>query len=889
MRLVLFINFALSAWCQDDLGYGNGFLNASTAKFSSRLVRDAQTLASLKAVGESFDFAPADFVKVRSRNGQYHWGDITYRYREVFSVDWIEGDSAQSRHPVLALPTSDGVLAAADLSPTLPKGPLQITREWLDADGDLGLRFSIKNTGNTSIEIGSLGLPAAFDNIFTGRSPDAVQQHCSLSQPYIGLDAGHIRVNPVRGIGSALVVTPLNGTHSPMEAYRFLPEKSYSETNYQSHSYEGNYEWQILTKAWAENEWVQQDPWNTPTSRTLKIGELMQIGVRFTTSTDGVRGFDNAVLNTGTPVAVGVPGYILPRDLPGQLLLRSRVGVVSLTAEPPGSLEIKADGTSRYTLTPSPKAWGRVRVLVEYEDGKQQAVHYYITKSAPEAIADVGNFLTTKAYFNDSSDPFGRSPSVLNYDNEQGALMQQHTRVFIAGLSNEAGSGAYLAAFLKQLLRPDVEELRRLNAFVDDVLWGKLQLEDYSVRKSLFYYEPAKVPNFEYQDGNWSQRHAWNQEKAYLVNRAYDYVHPTGAYWTLYRIARAFPEIVTHSWEWYLEKAFRTALRSLGDDVLYGELGLMGETVWGEILADLGREGRTEWAGEFEDAMKARADHWNQVSYPFGSEAPWDSTGQEGVYYWASHFGLKDLAEKAVNSVLGFTPNVPHWGWNGNAHRYWDFSIAGKIQTIERQIHHYASSLNSLVLLSAYRENSTDTYLLRAGHGASFGSLSNIHQDGFPSAAFHSFPNLLKWDAYVSDYGQGFLGMALASGTYVAVDDDLGLVAYGGVLLKNHGSVTVLPRDPSRKRIFIGPLKVMITIEVGQIESLSYQEQTKSIKVRVSQWKGGPLANSTVLWLESGSDESWKVFAGESIAAVGRGGWLIPLKSDGFDLVSVTW
>lgn len=28
---------------------------------------------------------------------------------------------------------------------------------------------------------------------------------------------------------------------------------------------------------------------------------------------------------------------------------------------------------------------------------------------------------------------------------------------------------------------------------------------------------------------------------------------------------------------------------------------------------------------------------------------------------------------KTVNSVLGYTPSVPHWGWHGNARRYWDF------------------------------------------------------------------------------------------------------------------------------------------------------------------------------------------------------------------------
>jgi hypothetical protein len=61
----------------------------------------------------------------------------------------------------------------------------------------------------------------------------------------------------------------------------------------------------------------------------------------------------------------------------------------------------------------------------------------------------------------------------------------------------------------------------------------------------------------------------------------------------------------------------------------------MGETVVGELLTDLRREGWTEEANAVEAAMKLRADAWDKQSEPFGSEMAWDCTGQEGVYYWS--------------------------------------------------------------------------------------------------------------------------------------------------------------------------------------------------------------------------------------------------------------
>ena len=184
---------------RDDLGLENGYIDIKTENFNARIVRDAQVLVSLTSVDDSFDFLPFDQIDVRAQNGQYHWGDITYRYREEGGTTWKSADSAKSRKPVKNVTTDE--LAGANLASTLPDSPLNITREWLDVDGDLGLRFTIANGGKNTVEIGSLGFPAEFNSIFTNRTAEDMAAHCSLSDPYIGQDAGHIRVAPVKGTG----------------------------------------------------------------------------------------------------------------------------------------------------------------------------------------------------------------------------------------------------------------------------------------------------------------------------------------------------------------------------------------------------------------------------------------------------------------------------------------------------------------------------------------------------------------------------------------------------------------------------------------------------------------------------------------------------------------
>ncbi len=90
--------------------------------------------------------------------------------------------------------------------------------------------------------------------------------------------------------------------------------------------------------------------------------------------------------------------------------------------------------------------------------------------------------------------------------------------------------------------------------------------------------------------------------------------------------------------------------------------------------------------------------------------------------------------------ILGYDPSIPHWGYNGNARRYWDFLYGGKYPRLERQIHHYGSTLNAIPLFDSFRRNPADMHLLRVAYGGLLGGITNIDRNGASSAAFHSCP-----------------------------------------------------------------------------------------------------------------------------------------------------
>jgi len=289
---------------------------------------------------------------------------------------------------------------------------------------------------------------------------------------------------------------------------------------------------------------------------------------------------------------------------------------------------------------------------------------------------------------------------------------------------------------------------------------------------------------------------------------------------------------------------------------LYYNLGLMDETVWGDILDSLVAENHTAEAANMNETMYARQRVWSGEADPFGSEMAWDSTGQEGVYYWSNYFHDNTTAQKTVASIRGYMPTVAHWGWNGNARRYWDFLYAGKLGRIERQIHHYGSGLNALPMLSNYRQTADPSsmeaiYDLRVGWGGIQGSGSNIDASGFGSMAFHSYPDSLFWDQYTGDYGPNFVGHILGSASYLVDHPIFGWISFGGnvALSAADGNtiVTVVPRDTVRQRIFVAPLKTYITIDAGMITSYEYQTKDSKLSLTVSPLMGSVIAPSAIL------------------------------------------
>ena len=797
------------------------------------LLRATGTAASLMPAGSGFDFLPGDRLTRRIADGNYQLGDLSLRTRTGGGA-WQSYSTAADREDDVLPLTTPGALAAADITPALGAGcPLSVTREWVTEAGRLALRFHLTNRTARPVEIGALGVPMVFNNLLTGRSLEETHEKCAFATPAINGEAGYVQVTRLNGLGPALLVLPERGTS--FEAYRPL----YDDPTPRGVTFEGFYEWMAHSKAYAENEWRgAAGTWNPPTSHVLLPGASAAYGFRFALAPT-IRGIENTLIAEKRPVAVGVPGYVLPSDQTGRLFLHFGSPVRSLTVSPPGALRWQADAK------PTPHGWlgytlrgatpGRCRLVIRYADGLSQSIAYFVTPPETTQVRRLGAFHADRQWFTDPKDPFHRTNSFLPFSRKTNRMVVQHPHAWFVGLSDEIGAGASVAVAMKNLGRPDAREIALLEKYADTALWGNLQNRDYSVRAGLFYYDPKAFPDYyQFHGTDWT---FWDKARTETTWRSFNYPHVTAVYYALYHLSRDHRGLVTaHPWDYYLDHAFHTALaiKQFAPDL--AQFGLMLGSVFPDLLRDLRREGWNDKADQLEAYMHGREDRWKTLRYPFGSEMPWDSTGQEEVYTWSKYFGDDDKALVTLDAVTGYMPTVPNWAYNGAARRYFDAPVNGNYWTeVVQTTNHYGSAINAIPVLDAYKRDPADFYLLRIGYAGMDQILANIDAQGFASYGFNTDPVHLDFDPYTADYGIAFFGYARNAGAYVVHHPEFGWLGFGGdVLPQTNGTVRVTPRDGFRRRVFLAPLGLWLTLDAGTLEQVTFDPRAKSVRVTLA-------------------------------------------------------
>lgn len=903
---------------------------------------------TISVLRDAHDTSGFSFTRVRSEfSGSHALGDVTLRLRTYGSSNgWTQATTATtvpSFAPQTA-PLFPSSVWASNVTPLLNLSgfpSLGVSREIAPAPDGQGavLLLILSNNNNNKnhttsedvLEIGGLDVSMIFNNDWTGLSLEQNAATCSLTDPYIGSDAGYLRVVRITGSGPVLLVAPspmgCAGSMDPVfcgarfEAWRLIED----DPAPRSVTFEGFYAWSVASLAWAQNEWSQAQPWNPATSIVLSPGQRAVIGFRLWTGAEDVAHIDEALLRAQRPVVRPIPGTVLTPDMQtAQLLVQLPINmtVQQIVADPAPALQIGVPSSPRPGMISVPLAtsdqWpqflGRVRLSLIYATNEfpytqEQAVHMYVMPPAQDQVLAYANFTSQFAYFDDISEPFGRAFSFMDYDAAEGTVMLQEGRVFVVGLSDEAGAGTALGYAVHAAGRADILAATQLATFVNRTLVNpkpdargvpvSLQAADGAMRASMFW--GPGMPNYTY-----TVSPCWDEERSLTQWRSYNYPHPTMLLLALYRLVRdnegsiaASAALASQSngeldplqpWEWYLARSALT-FQSMWKhcfDISYQlcQYGLMVGSGHVQLLQALQEEAQANATGPWallaqtvDQIQRNRTQGWASLLFPFGSEMPWDSTGQEEIFVHSQLYGndLGPSAWRTANltaaAVHAYTPNVPHWAYHGSARRYFDFGVNGRIVIgpTERALHHYGAGINSVVLLNEFLRFPNTSYAIRTGFAASWAPILAMDvESGAPHMAFHGDASVLDWEPYTADFGINMFGGASGWGCWIEADMQLGgqWVGYGCDVLSQPTTttMTIVPYDPWRRRVFFGPLGLALTLRSGSIANLTVDLSAHHVTI---SFQSPPvrLFDSLRLVVDIPTHPDWTVLANVTFAS----------------------
>ena len=156
-----------------------------------------------------------------------------------------------------------------------------------------------------------------------------------------------------------------------------------------------------------------------------------------------------------------------------------------------------------------------------------------------------------------------------------------------------------------------------------------------------------------------------------------------------------------------------------------------------------------------------------------------------------------------------------------------------------------------------------------------WGALTDIDQDGFASAAFHGFPDMLKADPLSGDYGPNFFGHAWNTATYIVDHPQFGWLAFGGNIKADGDLIKVTPLDSFRTRVYFASLGLWLTLDSGTFEAVELNSKTGVVSLRLSA--ATPFTSAARLLLEQPAKSSRVMYSPVKKLVSERGAWVVPL------------
>jgi hypothetical protein len=805
---------------------------------------DAGAIVSLRRAQDQVD---TEYIQTGRR-----LGDVWLRYRGKDGA-WVSADTAQLAQSGAGTfaPGGDNrtytamyqVLYAPPGSNTGPPGTratpvpiLNLKVAYAIENEAVVWSLTIQNVANTAREIDDLALPlpiAAFTPRGANQPVITILKHSFVS--------GHnsymfwMRSN---NVGPYLALTPLENTKFEYWDVQRPPESASAGAG-------GRGTWRVYihSAAAGTEAKAQGTKWRQPNT-SLKLAAKGQPGdtARYGFKLHWAENYDDLrqlLVDEGLIDVHVVPGMTVPNDLFARVALRTRQPIQAVEAEFPTETKIEslgAKGDSHFYQIQF-RRLGENRLTIRYGKNQQTYLEFFATEPLETLIKKRAAFLARSQHrdpskwYNGLITDWNMESKVLlspdNYDRIQSWRIYEVT-------CDDPGLGkpAFLAA--KNAEFPLQSEVEALDYYIKNFVWGGLQQTTSEPYPYGIYGIPDWKTNREsVEPGRNGQRHLW---------RIYDYPHVVLLYYSMYRVAKNYPQIKTAlpATE-YLRRAYGTAnaLFTVPMEIEHWSAyrtGLYNERIIVDLISDLQAEGMNT------EAEKLKA-HWEQKVKTFvngqlnlfQSEYAFDSTGFEATQALAryaveragppgentSGITLED-AQRFMQKQLAANIFCRGWlepayyylgsdyrGGGGNSFTLSYMSQMGGWSVLDYSLNYapradwylrlgYASYLSAWALMN--------TGTPESNYGYWYPGKEN---DGGAGGGFEPAPYGQTWLNqphhrgpwyYASEVDLGYSGALRTAATILADDPVFGRFCFGGDWRKTAAGLEIVPKDGVRRR-----------------------------------------------------------------------------------------
>ncbi|WP_027629345.1 DUF5695 domain-containing protein [Ruminiclostridium cellobioparum] len=783
-------------------------------------------ISSLKLTGDTF---PTNYVMntvnapKQNTAGHQWFGELMFKYR-LGSGAWTTATTNKSAD-VRSQSQSGNTVTVTYQNSGNASGikNFKVVETYSLVNDYLLWSINVTNTSSQTLEIGDFGLPLPFNEFWTGG--DAIYETRAVDHSFTGNNSSYVYATRPSGLGPFLLMVPDASTGAGFE--------------YQDH-------WRTQERSSEEAAWCQdQSGWQNGlnvfyihsnvikstnrgylpnTSLVLSPNQSKTYSFKFFKVSDEAAMKERLYTEGLIDVNV-VPGMIFATNMTAKVDLHTSKTINSINLPAGAAMTyLNTVGTNHriYSLTLS--QLGPNNITVNYGNGEKTVLQFYAIEPVDTALQRHATHMVQNTQWNTSD--------IRNKVFDDWMLNTKAKRNNFAGYwgwGDDWGltHGQFLAE--KNVLNPVASEVDAVDDYLETAIWTNLMNghhSDYLIHDFLMYGENT-TPTY----------------------RGYAYPHIYNTYFSMYKIAKQYPELITYnnSRNTYLLRCYNIFKALYGSGVSYNwNTGLMGELTTPEIIQALRDEGYTSEANTLSGYMTTKYNNFRNTTYPYGSEYSYDNTGEEAVYTLAKTNNNTNMMNKINLKTRACRGNQPVWYYYADpvtncGENWWNFqyttSLAGYCMDDWMR---YNSTTPEMDARMAFAAKLANLSCINSGQISSdplnLGAVSWTYQAEKGNLGGQGVGNgtlVNGWRDMAGEADLGLFGALKILSSDVAVDPVFGLYGYGCDVTLSGSNYTIIPKDGLMKRLNLITEKLYLELDRDQYTSVTVSKAKNYVQLNL--------------------------------------------------------